>query len=128
MYLCVHQEFALVRTSFSEKYDLIQKFRGGLMAKNKNSCVKLKNKTSKCSWKSLGSVNDLEALAHSSNYYQFLIAIGLTGRKYSYNMALDNLDYAFNTYRNMLSSYGLGVKTGQTLNAVMHNKQGLIHF
>lgn len=28
MYLCVHQEFALVRTSFSEKYDLIQKFRG----------------------------------------------------------------------------------------------------
>ena len=77
-----------------------------------DSCVKLKNKTSKCSWKSLGSVNDLEALAHSSNYYQFLIAIGLTGEKYKYNMSLNNLDYAFNTYRDMLASYGLGVKTG----------------
>ena len=77
-----------------------------------DSCVKLKNKTKKCSWKNLGSVNDLEALAHSSNYYQFLIAIGLTGEKYTYNMSLNNLDYAFETYRSMLSSFGLGEKTG----------------
>ena len=44
-----------------------------------DSCVKLKNKTRKCSWKSLGRVDDLRALQESSNYYQFLIAIGLTG-------------------------------------------------
>lgn len=77
-----------------------------------DSCVKLKNKTKKCSWKSLGRVNDLTALAQSSNYYQFLIAIGLTGQKYNYNMSLNNLDYAFNVYRDTLSEYGLGVKTG----------------
>ena len=76
-----------------------------------DSCVKLKNKTKKCSWKSLGRVNDLTALAQSSNYYQFLIAIGLTGKKYTYNMSLNNLDYAFNIYRNTLASYGLGAKT-----------------
>ena len=77
-----------------------------------DSCVKLKNKTKKCSWKSLGRVDDLKALQESSNYYQFLIAIGLTGEKYKYNMALNNLDYAFRTYRETLASYGLGVKTG----------------
>ena len=76
-----------------------------------DSCVKLKNKTTKCSCKSLGRVNDLTALAQSSNYYQFLIAIGLTGEKYKYNMSLNNLNYAFNIYRNTLASYGLGVKT-----------------
>lgn len=76
-----------------------------------DSCVKLKNKTKKCSWKSLGKVNDLTALAQSSNYYQFLIAIGLTGQNYKYNMSLNNLDYAFNIYRNTLADYGLGVKT-----------------
>lgn len=77
-----------------------------------DSCVKLKNKTQKCSWKSLGRVNDLRALQESSNYYQFLIAIGLTGEKYRYNMSLNNLDYAFKIYRDTLASYGLGVRTG----------------
>ncbi len=77
-----------------------------------DSCVKLKNKTKKCSWKSLGVVDDIKALSESSNYYQFLIAIGLTGEKYKYNMSLNNLDYAFKIYRDTLASYGLGVKTG----------------
>lgn len=76
-----------------------------------DSCVKLKNKTSKCSWKNLGRVNDLRALQESSNYYQFLIAIGLTGEKYRYNMSLQNLDYAFKIYRDTLASYGLGSST-----------------
>jgi len=77
-----------------------------------DSCVKLKNKLEKCSWKSLGYINDIEALAYSSNYYQFLIAIGLTGENYRRNMTLNNLDNAFKTYRNTLASFGLGVKTG----------------
>jgi len=77
-----------------------------------DGCVKLQNKTEKCSWKKLGYLNDINALAYSSNYYQFMIAIKLTGENYKYNMALNNLDYAFNTYRNVFDSYGLGVKTG----------------
>jgi len=77
-----------------------------------DSCVKLKNKLEKCSWKKLGRISDKDALAYSSNYYQFMIAIGLTGDNYKYNMSLNNLDYAFNAYRDMLASYGLGVKTG----------------
>jgi len=77
-----------------------------------DSCVKLKNKTEKCSWRKLGRINDIDALALSSNYYQFLIAIGLTGENYKYNMSLNNLDNAFKTYRDTLSSFGLGVKTG----------------
>ena len=77
-----------------------------------DSCVKLKNKTSKCSWKPLGYVDDLKALQDSSNYYQFLIAIGLTGSKYTYNMSLNNVDDAFKIYRETLKSYGLGNITG----------------
>ena len=77
-----------------------------------DSCVKLKNKTSKCSWKPLGYVDDLKALQDSSNYYQFLIAIGLTGSKYTYDMSLNNVNDAFKIYRETLSNYGLGSITG----------------
>ena len=77
-----------------------------------DSCIKLKNKEEKCSWRKLGVVDDKSAITYSSNYYQFLIAIGLTGKKYTYNMSLDNLDYAFKEYRDMLASYGLGKLTG----------------
>ena len=77
-----------------------------------DGCVKLKNKTEKCSWKRLGYLDDINALAFSSNYYQFMIAIKLTGANYKYNMSLNNLDYAFNEYRKVFSSFGLGAKTG----------------
>lgn len=77
-----------------------------------DGCVKLKSKTEKCSWKELGYLNDINALAYSSNYYQFLIAIKLTGENYKYNMALNNVDYAFRIYRETFDMYGLGVKTG----------------
>ena len=93
--------------SVGYKYGIID-----INTKYTDSCVKLKNKTKKCSWKDLGTLSDINALAYSSNYYQFMIAIGLTGEKYKYNMSLSNLDYAFDTYRNMLSSYGLGTFTG----------------
>ena len=93
--------------SIGYKYGIID-----IGTKYYDSCVKLKNKTKKCSWKELGTINDLQALAYSSNYYQFMIAIGLTGEKYKYNMSLNNLDYAFNIYRAMYASYGLGNITG----------------
>lgn len=90
-------------------------YQNGLIDSDKkilDGCVKLKNKTQKCSWKELGYLNDINALAYSSNYYQFLIAIKLTGENYKYNMALNNVDKAFDIYRKTFASYGLGSFTG----------------
>lgn len=77
-----------------------------------DSCIKIKNTPKKCSWKSLGTVNDLTALKYSSNYYQYLIAIKVGRGKYYYNgpLALDS--NGFNIYRKMYNSFGLGIKTG----------------
>ena len=77
-----------------------------------DSCVKLYLVPEKCSFKSLGRINDLTALANSSNYYQYLIAIGLTGNTYKPNIKLNATEEHFNIYRNMLANFGLGVKTG----------------
>ena len=89
------------------KYDLIDM--------NKyitDGCVKLYLVPQKCSFKNLGKINDLKALAMSSNYYQYLIAIGLTGNTYKPNMKLNATEDHFNIYRNMLASFGLGIETG----------------
>lgn len=77
-----------------------------------DGCVKLYSLTEKCSWKKLGYLNSITALEHSSNYYQFLIAIKLLGKEYFPNMKLDVTKKDFDIYRDMLSSYGLGVKSG----------------
>ena len=77
-----------------------------------DSCVKLYFVPEKCSFKRLGKVNDLTSLANSSNYYQYMIAIKLTGNTYKPNMKLNATKEHFDTYRNMLASFGLGVKTG----------------
>lgn len=76
-----------------------------------DSCVKLYLVPQKCSFKSLGRINDLTALAYSSNYYQYLIAIGLTNNTYKPNIKLNATEEHFAIYRNMLASFGLGVKT-----------------
>lgn len=78
----------------------------------RDSCVKLDNIPEKCSYKRLGKINDVKALAYSSNYYQFLIAIGVTGNKYVRNMKLYATLDDFNKYRNVFRSYGLGTYTG----------------
>lgn len=93
--------------SVGYKYNLIEKGKKIL-----DGCVKLKNKTEKCSFKKLGYLDDVSALKMSSNYYQFLIAISLLGKKYSPNMDLNVTEKEFNIYRDMLSSYGLGIITG----------------
>ena len=77
-----------------------------------DSCVKLLFVPKKCSFKKLGKVNDLTALSNSSNYYQYMIAIKLTGNTYAPNMKLNATKEHFKKYREMLSSFGLGVKTG----------------
>lgn len=76
-----------------------------------DSCVKLYFVPEKCSFKRLGKVNDLTSLANSSNYYQYMIAIKLTGNTYKPNMKLNATKEHFDIYRNMLASFGLGVKT-----------------
>lgn len=77
-----------------------------------DSCIKVKATTQKCSWKNLGRINDIEALAMSSNVYQFKTAMKVAGYNYSYNMAFQVDQSVFDLYRNMYHSFGLGVKTG----------------
>ena len=73
-----------------------------------DSCIKLYQVPIKCSYKSLGKINDLTAISKSSNYYQFNIAIGLTNQKYKYNMKLDTKIDDFEKFRSMYREYGLG--------------------
>ena len=80
-----------------------------------DGCIKLYQVPIKCSYKSLGKVNDLTAISRSSNYYQFNIAIGLTNQKYKYNMVLNTSEEDFNKFRGMFQEYGLGNKTGVDL-------------
>ena len=80
--------------------------------KIKDSCVKLYSMPSKCSWKELGYIDDIKALAYSSNYYQFINAIKVTGNEYKYNMKLYVTESDFNKYRSVFKSYGLGSDTG----------------
>lgn len=80
--------------------------------KVRDSCIKVYGVQEKCSWKSLGLIDDISAMALSSNYYQFLIATKLTNPNYKWNSKLNTTKAHFDIYRNMLSSYGLGTKTG----------------
>lgn len=77
-----------------------------------DSCIKLYQVPTKCSYKKLGYIDDITALKTSSNYYQFLTAIKLTGNKYKYNMKLEVEEKDFNTYRDTFAEFGLGSKTG----------------
>lgn len=77
-----------------------------------DSCIKVYNTPAKCSWTKLGYIDDVRAIAQSSNYYQFLIATRLTNPNYKWNSKLNATKEAFDVYRDMFASYGLGVKTG----------------
>lgn len=77
-----------------------------------DACVKLNNVPAKCSWKTLGYVDDIAALKLSSNYYQYILAIRLTGNEYSYNMDINATNEHFEMYRDILNQYGLGTYTG----------------
>ncbi|MGN0966880.1 MAG: penicillin-binding transpeptidase domain-containing protein [Candidatus Coprovivens sp.] len=77
-----------------------------------DSCVKLYQVPMKCSHKKLGYINDIEALKTSSNYFQFITAIKLTGNKYKNNMSINATKEHFDTYRNTFKQFGLGTSTG----------------
>lgn len=78
-----------------------------------DECVKIAGAPEKCSSvNNLGTINDITALAKSSNVYQFKAAIRVNGQEYSRGMKLNFNQKAFDTYRDMYHSFGLGVKTG----------------
>ena len=91
-----------------------------------DGCLHLKNQKAKCSWKSLGYLNDINALKMSSNYFQYMIATSLTGNKISNNITLNATKEHFNIYREMFASFGLGTKTGIDLTNESSGQRGSI--
>ncbi len=77
-----------------------------------DECIKVAGVSEKCSSHTLGVINDITALAKSSNVYQFKIAMRVNGQEYVRGMKMNLNQSAFDTYRNMYHSFGLGVKTG----------------
>lgn len=77
----------------------------------KDECIKLYSKPKKCSWKSLGKIDDIKALSLSSNVYQFKTAMKVSGYDYKYNGKLVNVEDAFMKYRKTFNEFGLGVKS-----------------
>lgn len=77
-----------------------------------DSCIKIASTPLKCSWTTLGTIDDIDALKYSSNVYQFHTAIKVGGGIYKYNEELNINPSAFDIYRNMFNQFGLGVKTG----------------
>ena len=77
----------------------------------RDECVKISGAVAKCSWENLGVVDDVSALARSSNSYQYKIAIKTLGSNYRYNISLPNDENAFKLYRDTFLEYGLGTKT-----------------
>lgn len=76
-----------------------------------DTCVKLAATPQKCSWKPLGSLNDLTALKYSSNTYQFYTAMKVAGYQYVYNGSFPLKEDTFSTYRNTFKEFGLGTLT-----------------
>ncbi len=80
-----------------------------------DGCVKLANIPAKCSYSRLGTLTDLKALALSSNYYQFIVALRVAGYNYTYNMKANITEEEFNKYRDTFAMFGLGSLTGVDL-------------
>ena len=77
-----------------------------------DECIKVAGVAEKCSSvDNLGVLDDIGALMYSSNVYQFKIAIRVNGQEYQRGMKMNFNQQAFDTYRNMYHSFGLGVKT-----------------
>lgn len=76
-----------------------------------DECIKLYSKPEKCSWTTLGRINDITALSQSSNVYQFKTAMKVAGYEYTYNGKFTDTEEAFKKYRKTFNEFGLGVKT-----------------
>ncbi len=85
--------------------------------------LKLANSPAKASWKNLGAINDIQALAFSSNVYMMKIALRLAGTHYTYNGPLFVKQGTFDLMRSYYNSFGLGVLTQAD---VYHEQVGYI--
>ena len=77
-----------------------------------DECIKIRATPLKCSWRTMGAIDDLYALRYSSNVYQYKIAMKVGNAAYSYDAPLRIDTNAFKKYRDMYASFGLGIKTG----------------
>ena len=78
-----------------------------------DECIKISGAPKKCSSVlDLGVIDDIVALAKSSNVYQFKGAIRVNGQEYSSGMRLNFNQSSFDEYRKMYRSFGLGELTG----------------
>ena len=77
-----------------------------------DECIKIKDTPEKCSWQTMGPIDDVYALQNSSNVYQYKIAIKVGNGAYKYNEGLSLDESAFEKYREMYAEFGLGKKTG----------------
>ena len=78
-----------------------------------DECVKIAGAPRKCSSVlDLGVIDDIVALAKSSNVYQFKTAIRVNGQEYFNGIKLKFKQSSFDKYRKMYRSFGLGVSTG----------------
>lgn len=78
-----------------------------------DECVKIAGVPEKCSSVlDLGVIDDITAMAKSSNVYQFKTAIRVNGQEYHRGMKLNFNQKSFDIYRNMYRAFGLGVATG----------------
>ena len=76
-----------------------------------DECIKIAGTEKNCSLRTLGRIIDIDALALSSNVYQFKTAMKVAGANYEYNKPLVINEGAFDIYRNTFKEFGLGVKT-----------------
>lgn len=74
--------------------------------------IYVKGTPEKSSWKNLGWINDIEALAFSSNVYLMKTAILMGHGYYQQHHSLDLDEDLFERLRNTFSAFGLGVQTG----------------
>lgn len=78
--------------------------------------IKIAGTPEKKSYKNMGNINEVDAMALSSNVYMFRIAMKLAGAEYRYNESL-NIDFetfvkTLSTIRRDFGELGLGTKTG----------------
>ncbi|MBO9129627.1 penicillin-binding protein 2 [Bacillus sp. 165] len=74
--------------------------------------IRIKGTPVKASYKTMGAINDLDALRMSSNVYMFKTAMNLAGVTYKPYAPLPVKSEAFDTMRYYYSQFGLGVPTG----------------
>ena len=77
-----------------------------------DECIKVRGVPKKCSYHTLGRIDDITALAKSSNIYQMKTAIRVNEEEYYPDMSMAFRQSSFDKYRKMYRSFGLGNSTG----------------